>query len=264
MIANYHTHTRWCRHGGGEIEEYIQEALANGLKELAITEHVPLLGDPDPRRLFCDEFPAFDAELNQLIEKYAGQIIVRKGFECEYYPNQLDHYREYREKFGYEILILGHHTNQDRSIDNFGLTMPWQLDLYASDVEEALETSLFTFIAHPDLIFRGYQRFDAIFQSAIRRIFQTCERLSIPVEINGNGWHYRRGYPEPRVWTELAPGYKLQCLVSSDAHEVADLCHKPTIPECEDLALRSGLTLLQYLPKEESAVTAPSTTVFGV
>ncbi len=249
MIANYHTHTRWCRHGSGEIEEYIQEAVARGIRELAITEHVPLLGDPDPRRLFCDEFSSFNKELNRLIEEYASQVAVRKGFECEYYPNQLDHYREYREKYGYEILILGQHTNQDRSIDNFSLTEPWQVNLYADDVCAALETGLFTFLAHPDLIFRSYRKFDEVFSGAMRRIFQACERLSIPVEINANGWHYRRGYPEPRVWTEIAPDYRLQCLVGSDAHEVADLYHEPTIAACENLALRSELTLLRHLPQ---------------
>ena len=28
MIANYHTHTRWCHHAQGEIEDYIREAIA--------------------------------------------------------------------------------------------------------------------------------------------------------------------------------------------------------------------------------------------
>jgi hypothetical protein len=32
MIANYHTHTRWCRHGTGEIEDYISEAFNKGLE----------------------------------------------------------------------------------------------------------------------------------------------------------------------------------------------------------------------------------------
>lgn len=41
MIANYHTHTRWCRHATGEIEDYIQEAVRKGLRAVATTEHVP-------------------------------------------------------------------------------------------------------------------------------------------------------------------------------------------------------------------------------
>ena len=37
MIANYHTHTRWCRHAEGEIEDYIQEAVRKGLKAVIFT-----------------------------------------------------------------------------------------------------------------------------------------------------------------------------------------------------------------------------------
>ena len=51
MIANYHTHTRWCRHATGEIEDYIQEAVRKGLRAVAITEHVPHSQNFDPRRM---------------------------------------------------------------------------------------------------------------------------------------------------------------------------------------------------------------------
>jgi len=247
MIANYHTHTRWCRHGTGEIKDYLEEALAHGLSEIAITEHVPLLGDPDPRRLFCDEFPAFDGELNRLIAEYAGRLRVRKGFECEYYPGQMDSYRRFRDDYGYEILILGQHTNKDRSIDSFALTEPWQVSLYADEVCEALRTGLFTFLAHPDVLFCGYRAFDAASEGAMRRIFATCEALDIPVELNANGWHYRRGYPCLQVWQTLAPQYRLRCLVGTDAHHVEDLMH-PAAEKMEAVAREAGLCLLEKLP----------------
>ena len=72
MIANYHTHTRWCRHATGEIEDYIQEAVRKGLRAVAITEHVPHSQNFDPRRMQWEEFPAYNAELDRLIEKYQG------------------------------------------------------------------------------------------------------------------------------------------------------------------------------------------------
>ena len=95
MIANYHTHTRWCRHGSGEIEDYILEGIEKGLEILAITEHVPLEGDPDPFRLTCAEFDAFNGELDRMIQRYSGRIAVLKGFECEYFPDQLARYRRF-------------------------------------------------------------------------------------------------------------------------------------------------------------------------
>lgn len=245
MTANYHTHTRWCRHGSGEIEDYIQEAVAGGLEELAITEHVPLPGDPDVRRMYYSEFEAFDAELNRLIEKYADTIRVRKGFECEYYPELLDYYVKLREERGYEILILGHHTSIDKKIDNFAIEDAAGLSLYAAEVCQGLKTGIFTFLAHPDVPLYGYPHFDGAVRDAMVRIFETCASLGIPAEINANGLHYNRGYPDRRVW-ELARNYNPLCLVCADAHQVADLTCK-SVDHCVDIAQDLRLNLLERL-----------------
>ena len=82
MQANYHTHTRWCKHATGEIEDYIEAAIGAGLKELAITEHVPHKDNLDPRRIQWEEFDAYNQALEAAIHKYHADIRVIKGFEC--------------------------------------------------------------------------------------------------------------------------------------------------------------------------------------
>ena len=74
MQANYHTHTRWCKHGTGEIEDYIEEAIRKGLTEIAITEHVPHKDNLDQRRIQWEEFPAYDQALNEAVKRYEGKI----------------------------------------------------------------------------------------------------------------------------------------------------------------------------------------------
>ena len=156
MIANYHTHTRWCRHATGEIEDYIREAVRKGLRAVAITEHVPHSQNFDPRRMQWEEFSAYNAELDRLIEQYRDQIHVIKGFECEYYPFALENYKMFRDRYGYKLLILGHHTNKDRTADNFAPKGEAEMQQYADEVIEGLRTGLFTFLAHPDVPFCGY------------------------------------------------------------------------------------------------------------
>jgi histidinol phosphatase-like PHP family hydrolase len=246
MIANYHTHTRWCRHGSGEIEEYIRAAIEGGLRELAFTEHVPLPGDPDKRRIRCDELDAFDRELNDLIVKHASSIRIRKGLECEYYPPLLDYYEDLRNRLGYEILILGQHTSTDRSLDYFAISRPREISRYADEVCSGLETGLFAFLAHPDVPIHGYLNPDGPFMDAMARIFKLCEERDIPVEINANGQGRCRGYPCREVW-ELARRYKLRVLVCADAHHVRDLICK-SISQCEELARELNLNLISLLP----------------
>jgi HisJ family histidinol phosphate phosphatase len=246
MIANYHTHTRWCRHGSGEIEDYISAAIEGGLRELAFTEHVPLPGDPDQLRMRCSELDAFDRELNDLIVKYASSIRIRKGLECEYYPQLLGYYGDLRNRLGYEILILGQHTNPDRTLDYFNISRPQDISRYAEDVCRGLETGLFDFLAHPDVPINGYLNPDGPFLEAMERIFRLCEERDIPVEINANGQSRRRGYPCRAVW-ELARRYKLRVLVCADAHHVPDLICQGVV-QCEDLARELNLNLISLLP----------------
>ena len=246
MVANYHTHTRWCRHGSGELEDYIRAGIAGGLQELAFTEHVPLPGDPDRHRLRCDELDAYDQELNSLIERYASVIRIRKGLECEYYPQLLGYYEDLRDRLGYELLILGQHTSTDRSLDYFGISRPQDIDRYADEVCRGLATGLFAFLAHPDVPIHSYRNPDAPFLAAMTRIFRFCEEQDIPVEINANGLGRRRGYPCRAVW-ELAREHKLRVLVCADAHHVPDLVCK-SVDQCEALAAELGLNLISLLP----------------
>ncbi|MDR0597494.1 MAG: PHP domain-containing protein [Treponema sp.] len=246
MVANYHTHTRWCRHGSGEIEEYIRAGIEGGLRELAFTEHIPLPGDPDRLRMRCDELDAFDRDLNDLIAKYASAIRIRKGLECEYYPDLLEYYEDLRDRLGYEILLLGQHTSTDRRLDYFAISRPKDIGRYADEVCRGLETGFFTFLAHPDVPINSYLNPDRPFMDAMARIFRLCEERDIPVEINANGQGRRRGYPCREVW-ELARNYKLRVLVCADAHHVPDLICK-SVTQCEDLARELNLNLISLLP----------------
>ncbi len=247
MIANYHTHTRWCNHGIGEIEDYIKEAIKVGLKEIAITEHVPREDNLDFARMRWEEFEAYNKELDEAIEKYKTQIKVIKGFECEYYPEDMAVYKKFRDSYGYEIFALGQHTNKDKTIDNFGPKDKEALAIYANEVCEALETGFFTFVAHPDLVLHNYNNgeWDIYCEKAMRQIFATCERLNIPVEINANGLRTKKQYPNRKAW-ELSKEYKLTYLVNSDAHKpefVYDEAVKATEALAEELGIKVTLTL---------------------
>ena len=62
MIANYHTHTKRCRHGHGEDEEFVQSALERGLQILGFSDHTPYLFSDDyysTFRMFPEEFPDY-------------------------------------------------------------------------------------------------------------------------------------------------------------------------------------------------------------
>lgn len=245
MIANYHTHTRWCRHAQGEIEDYIKEAVAKGLEEIAITDHVPHRPNFDLRRMQWEEFEPFNRELDEMVAKYAHQIRVIKGFECEYYPNAMEDYRRFRDVYGYQVFVLGHHTSCDRSVDNFDAVSREHLRLYRDEVIEGLHTGMFTFLAHPDVILSSYGPTDDFVLEMLGDIFAVCERLDIPVELNANGMRDHRRYPDRKVW-EHARNYRLRVLINSDAHYVEHVCDKG-VADTEALAKELGIVITPKL-----------------
>ena len=70
--ANHHSHTNFSD-GVGDPEEYVRAALAAGLTTYGFSDHAPL--PPGESGLFkLADLPAYVAETQRLIEKYAGQI----------------------------------------------------------------------------------------------------------------------------------------------------------------------------------------------
>lgn len=246
MQANYHTHSKWCRHGEGEIEEYIEEAIRCGLQELAITEHVP---HKQPRFswVLWEQFPMYDIALNSAIEKYRDRIHVIKGFECEYYPEELDHYRMLRDEFGYELLALGQHTcGRDPEINIFAPIRKEDIHVYAEDVCKGLETGLFRFLAHPDCILLHYPGpWDRECEKAFACIFQACQELDIPVEINANGLRDHRRYPCEEAFL-FSKNYHLKYIINSDAHKPENLCDQG-VRMAEAFAAKLDLEVLHFL-----------------
>lgn len=247
MLTNYHTHTKWCKHGFGEIEEYIERAIECGMEELAITEHVPHRDNLDAWRMQWEEFPAFDKALDEAIARYQGRIRVLKGLECEYYPEELYSYRRFRDQYGYRLLILGQHrSGRNREFDNFANKDAAQMHLYADEVCEGLRTGLFTFLAHPDLALQGYQEeWDGECESVMDQIFSTCQECGIPVEININGLRNGKRYPSEQAFS-FSKNYDLRYLINADAHRPNDLCDEKR-GEAEEFAKRLGITVTRKL-----------------
>lgn len=249
MLSNYHSHSRWCRHGKGELEEYVQEALAHGLKEMALTEHVPHRY-PAFSWIPWDSLPQYHEEVDRLVAKYKDQISIIKGFECEYFPDEMDDYRELKEKHGYQLMFLGHHyCGKNKEIDVFLPKGARELHIYADEVCEGLETGFFAFLAHPDCVLHKYENdWDGDCESIMRQIFATCEKLDIPVEINSNGLRGGRRYPSREAFL-VSKDYKLRYLISSDAHSPEQLCDF-SVGLAEQFAGELGIRVEPFLPKD--------------
>ena len=86
----------------------------------------------------------------------------------------------FRDQYGYKLLILGHHTNKDRTADNFAPKGEAEMKQYADEVIEGLRTGLFTFLAHPDVPFCGYTGSADFALEQMGRIKRSTESAVVP------------------------------------------------------------------------------------
>lgn len=218
MKYNYHSHTKWCKHGSGEIEDYIKESLSQSLQVCAITEHIPLPSkEGTVYSMGLNEIAPFSEELDMMIHKYQNSITIYKGLECEYYPKWFDFFSQIKQRFGYQFLILGNHFREDEKTSYFKYASPELLDEYASGLVNGMRSGLFSFVAHPDCPIMAYGKWDTSFIAIAHRIFAVAEETNTPLEINAAGFRGNRGYPVQEFW-KVSKEYNIDILINSDSH----------------------------------------------
>ena len=111
LKANYHTHTRLCRHAIGDVIDYVKVAYECGFLELGISDHAPYKDDfmtkEEYKRSRLDtsamDYSELDIYFNQIKEakiKYP-RVKILTGFETEFLENKIDYYKELRSKVDY-------------------------------------------------------------------------------------------------------------------------------------------------------------------
>lgn len=258
--VNYHTHTYRCGHANGNEEDMIKAAIDMGIEDLGMCCHVPLphyrkhliqsiLSVRGARafvgliRAFIKNGPGMRMPYNQLEEhidilrdcqkKHENEIHIYKGFEAEGLEQYFDYYQTLLYEHKVDYLILGHHFHKHCTHNNYyGKNKMTKKDiyLYCNEVEKALETHLFSYLAHPDLFLIGYEHFDLDAQTVSRRICKKAKELNIPLEINAGGM--RRGfvkrdnesiylYPNTHFW-KIASEVGNDVILGFDAHDPSD------------------------------------------
>ena len=240
MIANYHTHTSLCRHANGLNEEYIHNAIAEGVKILGFSDHAPYIypdGYVSYYKMTPDDVGKYFSSLKALREKYADKIEILIGYEAEYYPEIWDETFEFWKSGNQpEYLILGQHfVTEEYASETVhsatGTDRPEMLTRYVNLVCEAIKKRCFTYVAHPDVIrYRG--ELD-LYRAEMTRLIKTACKYGTPLEINLLGIHEGRHYPSEEFW-RLASEYSPKTVLGCDAHSPSRVAAKEEI----DTALR--------------------------
>lgn len=237
--VNLHTHSYYCRHGKGEIVDYVNVAKAKGLlKVLGFSEHAPL---PDKTldygtRMAYSELDDYERDVKRADGR--GGIKVLLGAECDWIEDEAGYYRdELLGERGYSFLLGSVHsmvspvTGLDTYISRIGIAFRPMLPEYVRKYTKMLSSGLFLYGCHPDLYMADYRMWDENAKAAAKDIGECAKDCGVPLEMNDNGLRKclidteegkRHPYTNKEFWLMMKDmGVKIA--MGSDAHMPQDV-----------------------------------------
>ena len=250
MLHSYHNHTYRCNHASGTEREYIESAIARGIKTLGFSDHVPMPFSGEYYSFFrmkLNETDEYFSTIESLKKEYANDIKIRVGFEAEYYPEVFDRMIDFISAYPYEYLILGQHALGNEENDVYcsrKTTDESTLTRYVDQVIEGLSTGKFLYIAHPDILnFVGDGDF---YKSEMSRLCKFTKENNIPIEINVLGIREGRNYPNTEFW-KLASAHDCTVILGADAHHAHHVHDAENIKKARELAASVGIKITESL-----------------
>jgi histidinol-phosphatase (PHP family) len=255
MIANYHTHTWRCHHADGEEREYVENAIAGGLKLLGFSDHTPYPfpnGYISPDKMLPSQLENYVDTVLRLRDEYRDDIKILLGLEAEYYPELWEDLMRLLEPYPIEYLLLGQHFVRNAYEGDPYNGKPGHgehdLRLYCRQCMDGLETGKFLYLAHPDLL--NYAGDPLVYEDEMTALCRYCKKHSIPLELNLLGIRESRNYPCSRFWS-IAAREENTVIYGSDAHHPEHVYSPEALAKADLFLARHGIPrdrLLDILP----------------
>lgn len=283
MKTNYHTHTHRCGHAKNNEEEMVIEAINQKFDILGFSCHIPLQyfrtlnfigmfkkmtytqfrkniyllfkGGPFIRMPYYQSKKHIKV-VRILKEKYKNNIQLYQGYEAEYLPHYLNYYQKLLSTNKVDYLILGNHFNKyclEHTYFGNALSDD-EVRQYGDQVLKAMDTNLFSYVAHPDLYMNRTLEFTDTCRQVAIDICKKSIETNTPLEINGGG--YRRGiqqigdrkrltYPLDDFWS-IAGNMNVTGIIGVDAHGI-DEYNKKDYDALIDFAKKHNIQLINEL-----------------
>jgi histidinol-phosphatase (PHP family) len=234
ITTDGHVHTRLCHHARGEMEEYVQAAMAAGLKRIIFLEHHEAgINYFESTWLTEAEFAAYHAEGRRLSARYAGQIAIGCGVEVGANPECLQETVDFLARFAWDRIGLSYHYLRvgdehvnmvSRRPESIALLEAIGVDkvaaAYFAGLTRALAVIPADVVCHLDAMLRHCPSFtftDDHF-ALVREILALMRQKDMALEVNTSGFALRgEPYPALAILRE-AQRLGIRLVAGSDAH----------------------------------------------
>lgn len=244
-LWDYHTHNHLCNHAKGELEAYVQSAIAKGLQGIGLSDHFPMDLLPESADVWKysmtpDQFPIYLQTVKALREKYRAQIDVKVAAELDYFGPIFEPYKArvlpFLPEMDYvigSIHVVGWSGVEAWGVDDEKFLAKFReygadkvYSEYYNCVLGMVKTGFFNIVGHMDLPKKYGIRPDhpEVVWDKVLSVLDAIERSDMAVEINTSGLlkPVQEPYPAESILQECIRRH-IPITVGSDSHDPANV-----------------------------------------
>ncbi len=247
IISDYHMHTPLCGHARGRPEEFADQALSRGLREIGFSDHAPLVSHraPEITMDFC-ELPQYHRMIEDVRRQFAGRLTVKIGIEADFVPGFEDQTRAILAGYPYDYVIGSVHYLGQWAFDSPEGMQVWDkaevnevYHRYYDHLRQSARSGLFDIMAHVDLVKKFGHRASEDMTAEIRQTASVFKEAGVVIEINTSGLRKaaQEIYPTPaalKIYREAG----VPLTFGSDAHRPQEVAWE--FDQARLLALEAG------------------------
>ncbi len=226
VTRDYHVHTSYCGHASGEMEQYVQCALRQGLKEICFCDHMPLRDsfDPEHRMAAADVAPYIE-EIMRLREEYP-QLTIHLGFEADYIVGMEEYLADFRKRHQVSYYLMSIHFVDGWPEGEWTFAFPFgsatiadRYSDYFRTMKAGIRSGIFDSVAHFDLIKRSQYPVAEVVPELVEELLDEIAGAGMAMEYNTSGLRkpISESFPSESVLAR-AVGKGIPICLGSDAH----------------------------------------------
>ncbi|RJP84181.1 MAG: histidinol-phosphatase HisJ family protein [Desulfobacteraceae bacterium] len=225
-MIDYHVHTSLCNHANGAMDQYIQNAVAAGLKEICFLDHLTLHKNGRAQSMSPDDVPFYFHAARQLAYEYKHQILVKVGLEVDFDPENADQAQEIIRPFDFDVIGGSVHfigdvnivsskdasVREKQSIDEI-------CEQYLERLDQMISLDFADIVCHLDVVKKFGRRPSAVFEKKFDDILSKISYSNLTVELNTSGYSQaaKEFYPGAAL-LKKCHDRNIPVTIGSDAH----------------------------------------------
>jgi histidinol-phosphatase (PHP family) len=220
LQSNFHTHSQYCDHAQGTIDEYANSAVKAGLTALGFSEHSPL--PKSAWRMHELDMISYCKQIADISNNYPIRGFC--GLEMDVVSKLFSYYDTLKRKYKLDYCIASVHSislAMGGEQDCLSLSKVDEVEAYFKLLSEACTSGLFSFIGHCDRLCINPDSLNIVAnrQDLWTNFLKEAKDNGLPIELNSSHFSYGL-YSQAKVqqlWQQVAK-LGVDVLVNSDAH----------------------------------------------